>query len=112
MARIEQKDDGYIRFRCPGCGKRLKVRNTTEGGTVIPCPSCHASVVTPMADLAAIAAGGAKSGEEWQEKLNVDPGKVLERLGVGGAGGAGSTTPSAPSAGSRRATAEPRQAAG
>ena len=41
MARLPQKDDGYIRFACPQCGKRLKIRDIYEGGAVIPCPGCR-----------------------------------------------------------------------
>jgi len=75
-----EKDDGYIRFQCPNCGRRLKMRNTYEGGNVIPCPRCQSMVVTPMGNLDAIVGGQHKGQAEWLNKLNVDPDTVLTRL--------------------------------
>jgi len=46
------KDDGYVRFRCKMCGKRLKVReDKTGGGHVIPCPRCGELVTVPLVAL-------------------------------------------------------------
>ena len=47
MAR--EKDDGYIRFRCKECGKKLKVKAQYEGGHVIACPRCHSTITVPIA---------------------------------------------------------------
>jgi hypothetical protein len=40
--------DGYIRFRCKACGKRLKVRAAGEGGQIASCPKCGATVNVPL----------------------------------------------------------------
>lgn len=78
------KNDGYIRFQCKACGKRLKVRDKYEGGTVVPCPRCHASVVVPLANLDAIARRHRPDDEdeEWMGRLDVRPDALRERLGT------------------------------
>jgi hypothetical protein len=83
MAREDkQKDDGYIRFHCHGCGKRLKVRTTYEGGSVVPCPKCSASVVVPLSNLEAIASTSKGNGKdkEWLKRLNIRPEDLRRRL--------------------------------
>ena len=83
--KVSQKDDGYIRFRCSVCGKRLKVRDTFEGGVVIPCPNCQASVVTPMANLEKIASPpGNDEEDEWVQRMSISPGRL--RSSLSGAG--------------------------
>ena len=76
MAQSEQRADGYIRFRCSQCGQRLKIRDTFEGGVVIPCPNCQASVVTPMANLESITSGAREGEPEWLDQVTVDPAEV------------------------------------
>ena len=77
---MAEKDDGYIRFRCRMCGKRLKVKDTIEGGNVMPCPRCGAAVTVPMGNLEAIAEGTAMPETGQPGRLNVDPELVRKRL--------------------------------
>jgi len=44
--------DGYIRFRCKNCFKRLKVKADIAGGDAIPCPFCGNTVVVPFGEAA------------------------------------------------------------
>jgi predicted RNA-binding Zn-ribbon protein involved in translation (DUF1610 family) len=77
-----QKDDGYVRFHCHACGKRLKVKSSYEGGAVVPCPKCQASVVVPLANLEAIASEGKGEAETkaWLRRLNIRPDDLRRRL--------------------------------
>ena len=77
---MAKKNDGYIRFRCRNCDKRLKVKDTVEGGNVISCPSCGAAVTVPMANLEAIAEGTAMEETGLPGRLNVDPELLRKRL--------------------------------
>lgn len=74
------KDDGYIRFRCRGCGKRLKISETVEGGNVIPCPKCGAPVNVPLANIEAIAQGTDMEETGQPGRINVDPELLRKRL--------------------------------
>jgi hypothetical protein len=93
---VAQKDDGYIRFRCRMCGKRLKVKKTVEGGNVLPCPNCGATLTVPMGNLEAIAEGTTMDETGDPGRLNVDPELLMKRLrgedekrdGPGSVGGA------------------------
>jgi hypothetical protein len=76
----DEKDDGYIRFRCRTCGKHLKVKNTVEGGNVLPCPRCGNAVTVPMGNLEAIAAGTAMAETGDPGRLNLDPELLKKRL--------------------------------
>ena len=40
-------NDGKIRLRCPGCGKRVKFPAGYPGGT-FRCPLCHTTIVAPI----------------------------------------------------------------
>jgi ribosomal protein S27E len=40
-------EDGKIRIRCTGCGKRVKFPADQPGGT-FRCPICHATIVAPL----------------------------------------------------------------
>ncbi|HOX40140.1 MAG TPA: hypothetical protein PL033_19320 [Candidatus Brocadiia bacterium] len=42
--------DGYIRFRCKNCFKRLKIKAEVSGGDAIPCPFCGNTVVIPFGE--------------------------------------------------------------
>ncbi|MHC4592964.1 MAG: FmdB family zinc ribbon protein [Planctomycetota bacterium] len=77
---MSQKGDGYVRFRCRACGQRLKVRDTMEGGDVIPCPKCGASVNVPLANLEAIAKQADMEETGQPGRLNVDPELLMKRL--------------------------------
>jgi hypothetical protein len=77
---MAQKDDGYIRFHCKSCGKRLKVRETYEGGNVVPCPKCGAPVTVPLGNLEAIAEGTDMEETGMPGRLNVDPDLLRKRL--------------------------------
>ncbi|MHC4789597.1 MAG: hypothetical protein ACYS8K_10415 [Planctomycetota bacterium] len=74
------KDDGYIRWRCKSCGQRLKVRDTFEGGDVMPCPRCGVSVNVPLANIEAIAKGTDMPETGRPGRLNVDPELLRKRL--------------------------------
>jgi len=92
---MAEKDDGYVRFRCRACGQRLKVRKTSEGGTVIACPHCGASVNVPIVNLEAIAAATDMPETGQPGRLNLNPellrkrlrGEDEERSGPGSVGG-------------------------
>ena len=77
---MAEKDDGYLRFSCRMCGKRLKVKSTVEGGNVLPCPRCGASVTVPMGNLEAIAEGTAMDETGDPGRLNLDPELLMKRL--------------------------------
>ena len=91
----KKKDDGYIRFNCRMCGKRLKVRETFEGGDVLPCPKCGSPVSVPIGDLGAMAEAANMAETGAPGKLNVDPERLMAQLrggdedrdGPGSAGG-------------------------
>lgn len=75
----EQKDDGYVRFHCRYCGKRLKVRKGQGGGDVISCPRCGEPVNVPVTNLDDIAGAeelldGGGQGEQ------LDPAQLLRQL--------------------------------
>ena len=91
----KEKDDGFIRWRCKGCGQRLKVKETHEGGDVMPCPRCGEIVNVPMGNIAEIAKGTEMAETGDPGRLNVDPELLMKRLrgdekaeGPGSAGGA------------------------
>jgi len=44
---MAQKDDGKIRMRCTGCGKRVKFPKGRPGDT-FRCPLCHTMMVAPI----------------------------------------------------------------
>jgi hypothetical protein len=89
------KNDGYIRWRCKSCGQKLKVKDTYEGGSVIQCPRCRATVNVPMGNIEAIAAGADIPETGTPGRLQIDPKKLKEALEGGkksvGPGSAGST---------------------
>lgn len=86
------QDDGYVRFRCGECGQKLKAKKTSEGGDVMPCPRCGATVTVPLMNLQSIAKGTDMAETGQPGRLNVDPELVLKRLRGEGekAGGPGS----------------------
>lgn len=43
----EQTDDGKIRIRCTGCGKRVKFPKGLPGQTY-RCPGCHTTIIAPI----------------------------------------------------------------
>jgi ribosomal protein S27E len=43
----EKSDDGKVRVRCTGCGKRVKYPANHPGGT-FRCPICHTVMVAPL----------------------------------------------------------------
>jgi hypothetical protein len=43
----ETQDDGKVRMRCTGCGKRVKFPANQPGGT-FRCPICHTTIVAPL----------------------------------------------------------------
>jgi hypothetical protein len=77
------KGDGYVRFSCRSCGKRLKVKDKGKGGEVIPCPRCGAAVSVPLLNVAAIARPP-KEDEllepELEEVFHIDPDRLMERF--------------------------------
>jgi DNA-directed RNA polymerase subunit RPC12/RpoP len=71
VQKVPQKDDGYIRFLCSSCGKRLKIKEHKAGGIVISCPRCRSSVVTPMSGADINAEESTSDAEEsLTESLN------------------------------------------
>lgn len=95
-AMAAKKDDGYVRFRCKACGQKLKIKDTLEGGNVMPCPRCGENVNVPLANLEAIAEATAMAETGQPGRLNVNPELLRERLrgegekaaGPGSVGGA------------------------
>jgi len=90
------KGDGYIRWRCKSCNQRLKVKETYEGGNVIQCPRCGASVNVPMANIEAIAAGADMPETGQPGRIQLDREKLMRALKgderqAGVPGSAGST---------------------
>jgi hypothetical protein len=85
----EQKDDGYIRWRCKACGQKLKVRKSYEGGNVIKCPSCGQMTNVPIGNLEAVAESTDMEETGRPGQLQLDPKKLMERLQ--GPGSQGST---------------------
>ncbi|NLW50540.1 MAG: hypothetical protein GXY85_06805 [Candidatus Brocadiaceae bacterium] len=77
---MADKDDGFIRFRCRTCGTRLKVKVGVEGGGVMPCPRCGATVTVPIGNLEAVAEGTAMDETGDPGRLNVDPELLMKRL--------------------------------
>jgi len=77
---MAQKDDGYIRFRCPECGQKLKVRSTREGGDILPCPKCGSPVTVPLTNLEAIAKGADMAETGAPGRINVNPDLLRKRL--------------------------------
>ncbi len=77
---MAEKSDGYIRWRCKNCNQRLKVRDTYEGGNVIQCPRCGASVNVPMANIEAIAAGADMVETGQPGRLHIDREKLMDAL--------------------------------
>lgn len=92
-----EKDDGYIRWRCKGCGQKLKVKESWEGGEVIQCPRCGAMVNVPIGNIEAIAAGTDMEETGEPGRLQLDPEKLMktlrgeEKTEPGSPGSAGST---------------------
>ncbi len=76
----KEKDDGFIRWRCKACGQRLKVKETREGGDVMPCPRCGEIVNVPMGNIAEIAKGTEMAETGDPGRLNVDPELLMKRL--------------------------------
>jgi DNA-directed RNA polymerase subunit RPC12/RpoP len=77
---MAEKDDGYIRFRCKACGQRLKVKDTFEGGDVIPCPRCGIDVNVPIANIEEVAKGTDMPETGQPGRLNIDPELLRDRL--------------------------------
>lgn len=46
---MAEKQDGKIRMRCTGCGKRVKFPKGVPG-QAFRCPICHTMMVTPLGD--------------------------------------------------------------
>ncbi|MDP6107144.1 MAG: hypothetical protein QGI33_01770 [Candidatus Brocadiia bacterium] len=71
------KDDGYVRFRCTGCGKRLKVQVTDEGGHIVMCPRCRSSVNVPLmgpeAERASVSLGNGEADLEAAASVVEEP---------------------------------------
>ena len=80
MRETKQKNDGYIRWRCPNCGKKLKMPADHEGGFVAQCPKCLATINVPMANLQALQDGADLEGTGVEEWLKVNPDLVMKRL--------------------------------
>jgi len=77
----EQKDDGYIRFSCRYCGKRMKVRKEQGGGDTIACPRCGEPVTVPVTNLEDIAdADELLDKTKGGESKGLDPGQLLQQL--------------------------------
>jgi len=74
------EEDGFVRFRCGECGQKLKVKKTIEGGNVMPCPRCGATVNLPLMNLESIAKGTDMAETGQPGRLNVDPDLLLKRL--------------------------------
>jgi predicted RNA-binding Zn-ribbon protein involved in translation (DUF1610 family) len=77
---MAEKSDGYIRWRCKSCNQRLKVKDTFEGGNVIQCPRCGASVNVPMANIDAIAAGADMPETGQPGRIQLDREKLMRSL--------------------------------
>jgi len=43
----EKQEDGKVRLRCTGCGKKVKYPASQAGGT-FRCPICHTVIVAPL----------------------------------------------------------------
>ncbi len=80
---MAKKDDGYIRFNCRMCGKRLKVRETSEGGGVLPCPKCGSPVNVPIGNLDALAEAADMEETGAPGRLHLDPELLMKRLREG-----------------------------
>lgn len=77
---MAEKSDGYIRFRCKRCNKRLKVRETYEGGNVIKCPSCGATVTVPLVNIEAIAESTDMEETGNPGQIQLDAERLIEQL--------------------------------
>ncbi len=77
---MTEKSDGYIRWRCKSCNQKLKVSENYEGGNVIQCPRCGASVNVPMANIDAIAAGADMPETGQPGRLHIDREKLMDSL--------------------------------
>jgi len=77
---MAKKGDGYIRFRCKRCNKRLKVRETYEGGNVIKCPSCGATVTVPLVNIEAIAEATDMEETGNPGQIQLDAERLIEQL--------------------------------
>jgi len=77
---MADRSDGYIRWRCKSCNQRLKVSVNYEGGNVIQCPRCGASVNVPMANIDAIAAGADMPETGSPGRLHIDREKLMDAL--------------------------------
>jgi hypothetical protein len=80
MTADAPKNDGYIRWRCKNCNQRLKVRETTEGGSVIPCPRCGQLVNVPIANIESLASAADMAETGQPGRLNVQADLLKERL--------------------------------
>ena len=77
---MAKKDVGHVRFRCKQCGQKLKIRKDREGGDVIQCPRCGASVNVPLVNLEAIAKGTDMAETGDPGRINVNPELLMRRL--------------------------------
>jgi DNA-directed RNA polymerase subunit M/transcription elongation factor TFIIS len=78
MTAMADRSDGYIRWRCKNCNQKLKVSADYEGGNVIQCPRCGASVNVPMSNIDAIAATA--DMPETAGRLHIDRQKLMDAL--------------------------------
>ena len=76
----KQKDDGYVRFRCKMCGSKLKVKKTSAGGNVVPCPSCGETVVVPFGDMSALAEARELTDDSDRKNVALDPDALVGYL--------------------------------
>ena len=77
---MPEKSDGFIRWRCKSCNQKLKVKDTFEGGNVIQCPRCGASVNVPMANIEAIAADADMPETGMPGRMQIDREKLMRAL--------------------------------
>ncbi len=77
---MAEKSDGYIRFRCKRCNRRLKVRETYEGGNVIKCPTCGAPVTVPLLNIEAIAEATDMEETGNPGQMQLDAERLIEQL--------------------------------
>jgi len=95
----DEKDDGYIRFYCNSCGKRLKIRKTYEGGGFVRCPRCGEQVTVPLANIEKIAQAPGLSDDTDRKNINrLDPDLLLRQLREGDEGFEGKSKGAAPPA--------------
>jgi DNA-directed RNA polymerase subunit RPC12/RpoP len=76
----EKTEDGYIRWRCKSCGQKLKVKESYEGGNVINCPRCWATVTVPLSNIDAIAEGSELEETGEPGRIKIDRDKLMSVL--------------------------------